>query len=223
MFMEYMRVVARRGWLVALPLLAVIAITAFTYRAPDITYQVTLRFAAGLPPERTTGVYNFDRQYAWLASEYTANGLSDIVRTSLFAENVAARVGEQVAPAQLQSALVADQKQSIVVVYLSWPNAEQSVRIGNAVSAELVERGAQYWPQLSMATSPPVVALDKPVPISSVTSLRDRFDLPLRLILALAIGITLALVAHALDPYVRRQSELERIGIGIMGRIPHND
>lgn len=223
MFMEYMRVVARRWWLVALPLLAVIAITAFTYRAPDITYQVTLRFAAGLPPERTTGVYNFDRQYAWLASEYTANGLSDIVRTSLFAENVAARVGEQVAPAQLQSALVADQKQSIVVVYLSWPNAEQSVRIGNAVSAELVERGAQYWPQLSMATSPPVVALDKPVPISSVTSLRDRFDLPLRLILALAIGITLALVAHALDPYVRRQSELERIGIGIMGRIPHND
>jgi capsular polysaccharide biosynthesis protein len=223
MVMEYLRVIARRWWLVVLPLLAVVVMSAITYHPPDITYQVTLRYAAGLPPERTTGVYNYDRQYAWLASEYTANGLSDIVRTSLFAENIAARVGEQISPAQLQGALAADQKQSIVVVYLNWPNAEQSVRIGNAISAELVEHGANYWPQLSEATSPPVVALDKPVPIASAVSLRDRFDLPLRVILALAIGFALALLAHALDPFVRKQSELERVGIAIVGRIPRND
>jgi capsular polysaccharide biosynthesis protein len=223
MLIEYLRIIARRWWLVALPVVAVIAVTVLTYRPPELVYQITLRFAAGLPPERATGVYNYDRQYAWLASEYTANGLSDIVRTSLFAENVAMRVNPPVNPAQLQGALVADQKQSIVVVYLSWPDAEQCVLIGNAIISELVERGTQYWPQLSATNAAPVVALDKPVPVASAVSLRDRFDLPLRLILALAIGIALTLLAHALDPFVHRPSELERIGIIIVGRIPRQE
>src|SRR6266508_1590817 len=111
MLMDYLRLIARRWWLALLPLVIVLAWTAVTYRPPAVAFQVTLRFAAGLAPEQAAGVYNYDRQYAWLASEYLANGLSDIVHTSLFAQSVAARVSTQavtVSPEQIQSALTSD-------------------------------------------------------------------------------------------------------------------
>lgn len=226
MLIEYIRLIARRWWLVALPVLAVIVVSALTYQPPGVAYQVTLRFAAGLQPERTPGVYNYDRQYAWLASEYTANGLADIVRTSLFAENVSARTattGALISAEMLQEALAADQQQSIMVVYLTWSDAAESARIGEAIIAELVQNGATYWSQLSAPGGAPVVALDKPTPAPVSVSLRDRFDLPVRLLLALVFGIALALLAHALDPMVRQPAELERMGIPIAGSIPRDE
>jgi capsular polysaccharide biosynthesis protein len=186
-------------------------------------YQVTLRFAAGLPPEQTPGVYNYDRQYAWLASEYLANGLSDIVHTSLFAQNVANRAninGLNLTPDQVQAALSSDQKQSIMEVYLTWNNAAQAVQIGQAISDELTKNGTSYWPQLSAATGAPVVTLDKPVPVPIAVSLRDRFDVPVRILVALVAGVALTLLAHLLDPYLHDRYELERMGVQVIGRIP---
>ncbi|MCL5997730.1 MAG: hypothetical protein M1546_16990 [Chloroflexi bacterium] len=223
MLADYARMILRRWWLALLPVVVVVAVTAVTYRPPGVTYQTTLRFAAGLPPEHTNGVYNYDRQYVWLASEYIANGLSDIVRTGLFAQHVAERVnalGQNVTPAQIQAALNADQTQSIVVVYLTWPDEVQNTLIGNAIIAELTERGTSYWPQLVDTTAAPVVSLDQPAPAAIAASLRDRLDLPIRLVLALVAGLALILLAHTLDPVIREPRELERMGFSIIGEIP---
>jgi capsular polysaccharide biosynthesis protein len=223
MLSDYIHMILRRWWLALLPVAVVAAFTVATYRPPGVTYQTTLRFAAGLPPERTSGVYNYDRQYVWLASEYIANGLADIVRTSLFAQHVAERVNTQdmnVSPGQVQGALTADQSQSIVVVYLSWPDAAQCERIGNAVIAELTERGASYWPQLADTNATPVVALDRPAPAPVAVSLRDRLDLPVRFVLALAAGLALVLLAHYVDPVIRERREVERMGFAVVGEIP---
>jgi capsular polysaccharide biosynthesis protein len=223
MWTDYVRLIVRRWWLVLLPALVVGAFTLLSYRPPAITYQTTLRFAAGLPPERTPGVYNYDRQYAWLSSEYLANGLSDIMRTGLFAQNVANRLntnGLNIAAGQIQAALVTDQKQSIVQATLTWPDATQCRQIGEAVVTELVEHGVSYWPQLSAANSAPVVALDQPAPAPISASLRDRFDLPVRVLLALVVGLALALGTYALDPVVHERRDLERLGMNVIGEIP---
>ncbi len=223
MWTDYVHVVARRWWLALLPLAVVLAWTAVTYRPAPVNYQVTLRFAAGLPPEQTPGVYNYDRQYAWLASEYLANGLSDVVHTSLFAQNVANRAGARglaVPPDQVQAALSADQKQSIMEVYLTWHDAAQAAQIGQAINDELTQNGASYWPQLSAAKGAPVVALDKPTPAAVAVGLRDRFDVPVRIVVALVAGVALALLAHLLDPYLHDRRELERMGVRVIGRIP---
>ena len=223
MLMDYLRIIARRWWLAVLPLVVVLAWTVASYRAPATSYQVTMRFAAGLAPEQTSGVYNYDRQYAWLASEYLANGLSDIVRTSLFAQNIAARVNTQgltIQPGQLQAALASDQSQSIMVVYLTWPDAAQAVQIGDAISTELTQNGAGYWPQLSAAKGAPVVALDKPSPAPIAVPLRDRFDIPLRVIAAVVAGLVLVLIANSIDPFLHDRRELERMGVQVIGQIP---
>jgi capsular polysaccharide biosynthesis protein len=223
MLLDYLRIIARRWWLALLPLVIVIAWTVAGHQTPVVSYQVTMRFAAGLLPEQTPGVYNYDHQYTWLSSEYLANGLSDIVHTGLFAENVAARLktqGLDIQPELLQAALASDQKQSIMVVYLTWGNADQAVQIGTAISSELVQNGTSYWPQLGDAKSNPVVALDKPTPVPQAAPLRDRFDVPIRVLIALVAGLALVFVAHLLDPFLREQRELERMGLPVIGRIP---
>lgn len=223
MLMDYVHIIARRWWLAVLPLVVVVAWTIAGHQAPTINYQVTLRFAAGLTPEQTPGVYNYDHQYTWLSSEYLANGLSDIVHTSLFAENVTARLkalGVDVVPGQIQGALVSDQKQSIVYVYLTWNNSAQAVQIGDAISSELTQHGASYWPQLSDAKSAPVIALDKPIPVPQAVALRDRFDVPVRILVALVAGFALVFIAHLLDPFLHDRRELERMGVPVIGQIP---
>ena len=184
---------------------------------------MTLRFAAGLPPEQTGNAFQYDRYYAWLSSEYMANGFANVARTSLFAQNVADRVNAQgmnVAAGQIEGAISSDKSQSIMVIYLSWPDAAQAVKIGDAISAEFTANGAAYWPQITAITSAPVVPLDKPAAVPGTISLRDRFDLPVRFLVALVCGFALALIAHYLDPYVREHQELERMGLNVIVEIP---
>jgi len=48
----------------------------------------------------------------------------------------------------------------------------------------------------------------------------DQLDLPLRIAVALAAGLGLALLAEYMDPTVRDRDELETIGLSIIGEIP---
>ncbi len=223
MLTEYLRMILRRWWLVLIPVIALAVFTVVSYRAPAVSYKVTMRFAAGLPPERTTGVFNYERYYSWLTSEYMANGFADVARTSIFAQNVADKVNAQgmaVNADMIQGAVSSDQKQSLLVIYLTWPDAAQAVKIGDAISAEFAEHGLTYWPQISSAGSAPLVQLDRPIPVPFTPSLRDRFDLPIRFILALVVGVALAFIAHFLDPFVHDRRELEHLGLTVIVDIP---
>lgn len=127
----FLRILWRRWWLVAAPVLGVLAHLAVTYRPPPTTYQVVMRFAAGTVPAGLS--VDYDRYYSWLTSEYIANGLADIARTRAFAEAVAARLKEQgisADPAAIQGAIVTDNAQSILVVYLTWAGSGGSSRGG---------------------------------------------------------------------------------------------
>lgn len=223
MLNDYFRMILRRWWLVLLPVAGLAIVTIITYRVPATSYTVTMRFSVGLAPEQTSNAYGYDRYYTWLSSEYMANGFAGVARTSLFAQNVAGRVNAQgmsVTPGQIEAAISSDKSQSIMVIYLSWPDATQAVKIADAIGAEFSEHGTAYWPQITASASTPLIQLDKPVAIPGAMSLRDRFDLPIRILIALACGLALALIAHFIDPYVRERQELERMGFDIIVEIP---
>ncbi|MCS7060379.1 MAG: hypothetical protein RMN25_04365 [Anaerolineae bacterium] len=220
---DYARVLTRWGWLVLPPLAIVLISAALAWRPPTPQYQVVMRFAAGLLPERVAGVYTYDRYYEWLASEYLTNGLKDVVRTGMFAEAVAERMkaaGQVVPAGQIQGAIASDHAQSIFVVYLTWPDPAQAVALAEAIAAELSENSAAYWPQAADAAGPPVRMLDRPTPTPVAPPLRAQLDLPMRLVVALIIGVALAFVAHFLDPFVRDRRDLERAGLHVIGQIP---
>lgn len=218
---QMFKVGLRWWWLIVLPVVVVGAYVGLTYRRPALAYQVVLRFAAGSDPAGLS--VDYDRYYPWLTSEYIANGLADVARTGAFAEAVQARLAGQgltVAAGAVQGAINSDNTQSIFVIYLTWPDAAQLTMLAEAVSAELTTNGAAYFPQMQGVG---ILArrLDAPQPVPVAPSLRVQLLGPgLRLLLALAVGGALALLAHYLDPMVWERAEVEALGVPIVGSIP---
>lgn len=217
----YAKILLRRWWLVIVPVAVVVIYVAATYVPPSTTYQVVMRFSAGTEPAGLS--LDYDRYYPWLTSEYIANGLADVAETGAFAQAVSARLAErgQDAPAgAIQSAVVTDNAQSILVVYLTWPDAGQIVPMAEAVTDELVTNSAAYYPQLENL-QPAVHPLDSPTPAPLPPSLRAQLTGPaIRIGLAIFVGVGLAFLWHYLDPTVHEIEELEELGWEVVGHIP---
>lgn len=217
-----LKILLRWWWLALIPIIIVGGYTVLTYQQPGTQYQTVMRFAAGSEPATTLSP-DYDRYYAWLSSEYIANALADIAMTGTFAENVATRLGNlglAIVPHAIQNAIVSDNAQSVFVVYITWPNPEQLPHIAAAVSAELTENGAAYFPQLR-ATGSVARRVDTPTTTAQTPSLQAQLLGPgLRLALALAVGIGLVALAHYFDPMVHERVELEKLGIKVLNNIP---
>ena len=180
-----------------------------------------MRFAAGTEPGGLSEDY--DRYYPWLTSEYIANGLADIAETGVFAEAVASRLaeaGHDIGPTAVQPSIITDNAQSILVIYLTWPTQAQAAAVADAISAELAENGAAYFPQL-VGIEPAVRRLDNPAPAPLPPGLRTQLMGPVvKVGLALVIGVALALLWHYLDPTIHEAAELEELEIAVLGEIP---
>lgn len=217
------KAVVRRWWLAIAPMLVVLIHTVVTYRPPATAYRVVMRFAAGTPPAGLS--LDYDRYYPWLTSEYIANGLADVALTDLFAERVTARLAGQgltVSPTAVRGAIVSDNAQSIMFIYLTWGDAEEARAVAQAISDELTENGAFYFPQLA-GLEPAVRCLDEPAPTPQAPGLRTQMLGPaVRLALALALGVGLALLWHYLDPSVWSAEEVERLGLPVIAQIPRH-
>ena len=94
----------RWWWLGLIPVLIVAMVLGISYQKPPTPYRVTLRFATGgLPSESLSDDY--DRYYAWLSSEYIANGLADIATSDSFANQIGHRLqenGVEISPAAIR-------------------------------------------------------------------------------------------------------------------------
>jgi hypothetical protein len=217
----YWKILIRRWWLVAAPALVVVLYVAITYSPPEPVYQVVMRYAAGTNPAGLSEDY--DRYYPWLTSEYVANGLADVAVTGTFARAISSRLaetGHEISAGAIQPAIVTDNAQSILVVYLTWPDAEQIVVVADAITAELTGNGAAYFPQLE-GIEPGVRLLDPPAPVSLPPGLRTQLMGPaIKIGLALVVGVALALLWHYLDPTVREAAELEELGLSVLVKIP---
>lgn len=217
----YAKILLRRWWLVVAPVVVVVVYVVATYAPPATSYRVVMRFSAGTEPAGLS--VDYDRYYPWLTSEYIANGLADVAETGVFAQAIAARLGEaglDVAPGPIQGAIVTDNAQSILVVYLTWPDPQQIVVLSEAVIQELTQNGGAYYPQLE-GLGPVVRLLDAPAPAPLPPSLRAQLMGPaVKVGLALFAGVGLAFLWHYLDPTVREVEELEELGWEVLARIP---
>ncbi len=215
------KVVYRWWWIVLTPVLVVAVYLGVTYRPPATTYQVVMSFTAGETPAGLS--VDYGRYYIWLSSEYVANGLADVARTEKFAEAVAERVvsqGLHVTPTAIQGALVSDNAQSMLVIYLTWPDPAQLAVLADAVSAEITQNGASYYPQLAdLATTAQCVTRTSPNPIAPPLKVQ-LLGPAMRLLLALGIGLGSAFLTHYLDPVVRTAEDLESLAVPLLTSIP---
>jgi capsular polysaccharide biosynthesis protein len=83
----------------------------------------------------------------------------------------------------------------------------------------LTTQNAQALPQLG-GENAILTQLDQPVVSQAPAGIRSRLELPLRVALALAAGVALALLVEYLDPTIRTREELQELGLAILGEIP---
>ena len=216
---DYAKILLRRWWLVVTPLILVVAYVAVTYTPPPTPYRVVMRFSAGTEPAGLS--LDYDRYYPWLTSEYIANGLADVAETGVFAQAVADRLkGLDVGTGAIEGAIVTDNAQSILVVYLTWGDPDGAVALAGAVTEELTENSIAYYPQLQ-GLRPAVRRLDDPVPVPMPPGLRAQLTGPaVRVALALLVGVGLAFLWHYLDPTIQEAEALEAMGVQVLTRIP---
>jgi capsular polysaccharide biosynthesis protein len=224
MLLDYARILLRRWWLVILPPILIVAVTLLTARpAPPVMYQVNMSFGAGFAPEPIRlDAYNYDRHYNWLASEYTAQGFSLIISKGVFAENVAQRLAAKgiTLSAPVLGSIRSEVRSSVFGVTVNWPEARQAEQIAQAIVDELTENYLAYWPQLTGIEQSPVKLMDPIAAVPVAPPLRDRFDLPVRILLGLIVGALLALLWNYFDPAVQERRDVERMGLNIVAEIP---
>lgn len=213
---EYARILWRRWWVVALLVAVVLAVSLATYRAPTPGYVATMRFAIGIEGEEpVSAVSGEGRSDAWLASEYLADDLSEVLKGGRFAAEISQRVGFDV-PA---GTIFASREHRIMTVTIAWPEREPIQAIAEAVGAAIEDGGADYFPQLDGVTARAVL-IDGPGIGQTGPSLKDQLDLPLRLFVALLAGVALVFLWHYLDNTVRDRAEIEALGVRVVGEIP---
>jgi capsular polysaccharide biosynthesis protein len=213
---EYGRVLGRRWPVIAVVVGLVLIVSLLTYRAPAPVYRASMRFAIGIegsasaPSESGEG-----RSDTWLASEYLADDLAEVMKGGDFAR----RIGDQVGFAVPAGAIMAMREHRILSVSIDWPDQEQLRAIAEAVGAAVQNAGQEYFPQLE-GTQAKAILIDGPGLGAVGRSLRQKLDLPLRLLIALVAGVALAFAWDYLDDTVRDRSEVESLGVSVVGEIP---
>ncbi|MCL4805861.1 MAG: hypothetical protein KJ046_16300 [Anaerolineae bacterium] len=215
--------ILRRRWLIAIiPAILVLAAGVATWRPAPTAYNAGVRFIVGQLPGAAAADADEQRYYNWLTSEYIVNGLTDWVRGGKFAEAVSARLAAQgvdVPPGAIQGGLAADNARSMLTISLSGGDPDTVMQMMNGVIAVVTEENATALPQLG-GENAVLTQLDNPVVNAISPGIRSQLDLPLRVALALAAGVGLALLAHYVDPTVRDRDELARAGLPVIAVIP---
>lgn len=220
---QYWQIVHRRWWIIAFLLLVVVLVSLVSRPTRAPVYVATMRFMMGLEPEPKTGdYYAYDKYYTWLTAEYLVDDVSELVRSAAFAQAVSARLadwGITVPAGAIRGSTQAGTLHRVLTVNVVWGDAGQLARIADGVAGALPGEIARHFAQVGTAG---VYAslIDPPTIGQAGASLRDKLDVPIRLLLALVAGIAVAFALDYLDDSVRNRAELENGGIPVLGEIP---
>jgi capsular polysaccharide biosynthesis protein len=215
----YGRIILKRAWII-LALVGVVLVVSLVWQPQRPTvYQAHMRFVVGVKPEPQGDYYAYDRYYTWLTAEYLVDDLAEVVKSRTFAAQVAALSGLPAAPGAIHGATFAGKTHRVLGVTITWGNEAELGALANATVELLTQRAGIFFAQLGADAA--VVSLIDPPQIGGVgRSLRERLDLPLRLLLAVAAGIGLAFLLDYIDLTVRHRSDLAALGLPILAEIP---
>jgi capsular polysaccharide biosynthesis protein len=224
---EYWLILRRRWWIpVVLSLLVAVLslIQLQPWQTKPPTYAASLRMLVGVMPatDEETIAYYDPRYYAWLTSEYLVDDFTEVVRSQLFAENVSQRLAAQnlqVPAGVIQGSAATGKQHRIISLNLAWPDEQQLRTIADAAATELSEKAPQYFQQLG-TNGAGVTLIDGPAVSVVGPSVRDRVELPLRILLGFLVGVGIVFLLHYLDNSIRRADDLEALGLTVLGQIP---
>jgi capsular polysaccharide biosynthesis protein len=220
---QYWRIVYKRLWII-IALVVIVSVSSLVLRpGRPALYQTSMRFTVAVEPESRGGdYYAYDRYYTWMASEYFVDELTEIVGSEAFARVVSeelANTGLDFPTGDLHGLMGADRKHRILTLHITWGEQAELEEIANAASKVLQKRSADFLGQLG-TTDADIRLIDPPVVLPAGRSLKEKLDLPIRLLLALLAGVALAFLLDYLDDTVRNRAEVQTMGLAVLGEIP---
>jgi capsular polysaccharide biosynthesis protein len=205
----------------AVALLSILQLRPWQPSSPS--YSASLRLLVGVLPAAEADTTSYDpHYYAWQTSEYLVDDFTEVVRSDLFARQVSRRLAEQglTIPAGLiQGSSATGSLHRILSLSLTWPARTELEAITAAAVTELRENTAFYFRQLGTENAI-VTILDEPTITLVGPSLRQRLELPLRIVLAFLAGILLVFLLAYFDTSIHNRQELEALGLPVLGEIP---
>jgi len=221
----YFRILKRWWWipagLVALTLVFSL-ITLRPWQPQSPTYTMGMSFSVGVKPQKLSNEFTYDGYYSALSSEYLVDDFSELVKGSEFAAAVSQRLadeGIQVAPGQIQGSTQTGKLHRILNVTITDGDPERVQKIADAVAATMTEDADQFMPRL-LEDQGAVYLVNRGGVVPVGPSLKQRLDLPLRLVLALLAGVGLAFLMEYLMPRVQTRRDLEKLGVAVLAEIP---
>jgi capsular polysaccharide biosynthesis protein len=218
---EYWDIIRRRLWLVLLlPVVAVGASGYLAFRGPS-AYCANMKLAVGIIPEPREGsTYKYDLYYPWLASEYLADDLTEVLKSQAFAQDVSAELGYSLDPPLAASATRAKKTHRTIDLAVCGQDRGVVAEVGNAYERVLNTRLGEYFRQLQ-AQNGQVRIINRPTIERASSTGSLAAELALRGMLGLALGLGLAFLLHYLDDRMRDRRELERLlDLPTLGEIP---
>lgn len=218
---QYWLIFWKRAWIPALLVVVVVAASLLTMQTPPLTYTTTMRFNVGLKPRAEMGEYDYEGYYAWLSSEYMVDNLTGLVGSQDFAAEVNRHLADMGSSLQIPPGIITvDKQHRLLSLSVNWGNPDELSNIAAAIVMTMTEDSVKYFPQ-SGDTASIIQVIDAPsAPTPVSPSLTQRLQLPVRLLLALGIGIALTFLLDYLDDSVRHRGELEEIGIQVLAEVP---
>lgn len=225
---ELVAVLARRWPIVAAITGLTLLVSAFFALRGPRAYEATVRLAvsvgnppvgAAVPPELPPYVYYRD-YYQWLASEYLADDLSEIIQSDLFTGRVSQLINEEVSKQAIKDVTRVRKTHRILDVTIQASSPALAQRIAAAIIQEIKQEGQLFLAELATERGQ-VVPIDEPQVKSATTTGSLAVDIGLRGALGLLAGVALAFIVDYLDSTVRSSREIERtLGLPVLGEIP---
>ncbi|MDP2935320.1 MAG: Wzz/FepE/Etk N-terminal domain-containing protein [Dehalococcoidia bacterium] len=218
---QYGRILWKRAWLIA-ALTLIAGVTSFLISPAREGYEATLRVAIGVQPEeRRDNLYQYDRYYAFLASEYLADDFGEVVKSRAFLEDVQKELGNTpIALGSIFGDRGAKKTHRLVTLTVTAKGQEQARQIADAVLRVMENKGNQYLAQLGSDRAV-VRVVDPPEVYPASRGQRALLDLGLRTGLGLLAGLALVLLLEYLDNTVRDRTEAEGVlGLTVLGELP---
>jgi len=221
----YLRILKRWWWipvgLTALTLLfSLVTLKPWQPRPP--AYAMSMSFSVGVRPQQLPDEYTYDGYYTALSSEYLIDDFAEIVKGSEFAAAVSKRLEAQgiaVAPGQIQGSTQTGELHRILTVTIYDSDPDRLTAIADAVAATMTEEAHLFMPRL-LEDQGAVYLVNRGGVVPIGPSLKQRLDLPLRLVLALIAGIGLAFLVNYLIPRIYTREDLETLDIDVLAEIP---
>jgi capsular polysaccharide biosynthesis protein len=219
----YVGVLQRRWPIIVLTttLVALVAL-ALTLRGPR-SYESSVRLAVSVFADNSADAapYGYFRDYyAWLASEYLADDLSEVIRSDAFATDVATYLNEEVSKATFKDVVRPRKTHRVLEVTVQAGNVDSAQRIAAAVADVLRAKGPSYLAELRQGGAQ-IVSIDTPIGRAATTTPSQLMDIGLRVAFGLLFGLFVAFLVDYLDTRFRTVREVESVlGVPVLAEIP---